>query len=257
MNRKKVALALGGGAARGLAHIGVLQVFMENNIPIDYVAGCSMGAVIGGIFCTGSDMYKLAQLSITLSEHDILDVTLPKQGLIRGKRTEKMIEMLTKGYTFEQCVIPFAAAACDLTTSSSVTLREGSVARAIRASISLPGVFVPVEWGDMTLVDGGVIHRVPIEIAREMGGEYIIAVDVAFRGWKRHKPANMIETLYQAFETMDWQMTQKNLPSSDLIIAPNVADCDEKNFQDAERCVEAGRVAALSAIARIKQDLGL
>lgn len=90
-----------------------------------------------------------------------------------------------------------------------------------------------------------------------MGGEYIIAVDVAFRGWKRHKPANMIETLYQAFETMDWQMTQKNLPSSDLIIAPNVADCDEKNFQDAERCVEAGRVAALSAIERIKQDLGL
>lgn len=256
--RKKIGLALGGGAARGLAHIGVLQVFKERGLPVDCVAGCSMGAVIGGIYCAGEDMYELQSTALSVSERAFLDLGRPHKGVLRGKKTEDYIDTLCKGKTFEECVIPFCAAATDLVTSRTVPLTSGRLSHAIRASISIPGVFEPVDWEDMTLVDGGVTDRVPVDLCRDvLGAQYVIAVDVAFRGWRRAKPTNIIQTIYQSFETSDWCNVRNALPNSDIVIAPDVGPYDEKNLRDASACIDAGREAAEAAISRIKNDLEL
>ena len=258
MSRKRIGLALGGGAARGIAHIGVVQVLLENGIPIDCVAGCSMGAVVGGIFCSGADMYNVGELAVQLSEKDILDIGRPHMGLIKGKKAEEYINRLCCGRSFSQCTVPFCAAATDLVKARTVALRTGKLSRAIRASISIPGVFEPVDWGDMLLVDGGVTDRVPIDLCRsELGAEYVIAVDVAFRGWQREKPTNIIEILYRSFETADWYNVQSDLPHSDIVLVPDVAQLDEKKLTDAALCLQRGREAALAAIPRIKNDLEL
>lgn len=258
MTRKRIGLALGGGAARGVAHVGVLQVFQEHNIPIDCVAGCSMGAVVGGIYCAGGDMYMLGKLASTLAERTFLDMGKPRIGLVKGRRAEELINTLCKDKTFAECDVPFCATATDLVTASTIALREGKLSRAIRASISIPGVFEPVETEEMMLVDGGVTDRVPIDLCRrELGAQYVIAVDVAFRGWKRSKPANIIQTIYQAFETADWCNVQQALPQSDIVLVPEVGPFDEKNLKDAALCVEAGRAAAEAAIPRIRNDLEL
>lgn len=256
--RKRIGLALGGGAARGLAHIGVLQVFNEHRLPVDCVAGCSMGAVIGGIYCSGMDMYELEKTALSMSERSIFDLGRPRKGVLKGKRAEELIDQLCGGKTFAQCSVPFCATATDLVTSSTVALTEGSLSRAIRASISIPGVFEPVDWDDMMLVDGGVTDRVPVDLCREkLGAQYVIAVDVAFRGWKRPKPTNIIQTIYQSFETSDWCNVQNALPQSDIVIAPDVGPFDEKNLRDAQACIQAGRESAEAAINRVKNDLEL
>lgn len=254
---KKVGLALGSGAARGIAHIGVIQVLLEHNIPIDYVSGCSMGAVIGAIFCTGSDMYTLGKMASTITERMFFDVTLPKYGLLKGKKAEELVALLTKNYTFEQCKIPFVVAACDLVSAKTVALNTGNIARAVRASFSVPGVFEPVRWGDMLLVDGGVTDRVPVDLVKDMGAEYVIAVDVNYRGWERKMPTNVIETLFQAFETIDWCSVQHIKLESDVLIVPDVTKIDFASLTNAEECLENGRKAALEKIDQIKKDLGL
>ncbi|MBR3750860.1 MAG: patatin-like phospholipase family protein [Clostridia bacterium] len=256
--RKRIGLALGGGAARGLAHIGVLQVFKEHGVPIDCIAGCSMGAVVGGIYCSGQNIERLQELALSLQESEIMDLGRPRKGLVKGKKAERLIDSLCCKKTFAQCVIPFCATATDLVTSRTVAITSGRLSKAIRASISIPGVFEPVDWDDMLLVDGGVTDRVPVDLCREaLGAQYVIAVDVAFRGWKREKSTNIIQTIYQAFETADWRNVQNALPNSDIVIAPEVGPYDEKNLRDAKACIEAGREAAEAAINRIKNDLEL
>ena len=256
--RKKIGLALGGGAARGLAHIGVLQVFKERGVPIDCIAGCSMGAVVGGIYCSGQNINRIKEIALNINEMSFMDLGRIRKGVLRGKKAEQLIDSLCVRKDFSKCVIPFCATATDLVTSSTVALTQGRISRAIRASISIPGVFEPVEWGEMMLVDGGVTDRVPVDLCRSvLGAQYVIAVDVAFRGWRREKPTNIIQTIYQAFETSDWCNVQNALPQSDIVIAPNVGPYDEKNLRDAKQCIEAGREAAEAAIERIKNDLEL
>ncbi len=258
LKRKRIGLALGGGAARGLAHIGVLQVFVERGLPIDCIAGCSMGAVVGGLFCSGQNINRIKETALSTSEREFLDLGRIRKGVIRGKKAEQFIDNLCLKKDLSECVIPFCAAATDLVTSKTVALTHGRISKAIRASVSIPGVFEPVDWGDMMLVDGGVTDRVPVDLCRDvLGAQYVIAVDVAFRGWKREKPTNIIQTIYQAFETSDWCNVQHALPNSDIVIVPDVGPFDEKNLRDAKACIEAGRNAAEAAMDRIKNDLEL
>lgn len=257
MERKKVGLALGGGAARGIAHIGVLQVFAEQGIPIDYMSGCSAGAVVGAIYCAGSDLYMLAKLLSSMNEKTFFDFTVPRKGFLKGEKAEELIRVFTKNYTFEECSIPFGVVACDLVTARCVTFREGKLHRAVRASISIPGVFEPVEMGDSVFVDGGVLNRVPINVVREMGAEYVIAVDVAFRGWKRAKPVNIVDVLSQSFELSDWENTKRLLEDCDILLEPDVMEINMASLAQTEDCIQRGRAAALVAVGQIKADLGL
>ncbi len=178
---RRVGLALGSGSARGWAHIGVLQYLTEAGIGIDAVAGTSMGALVGASFSLG----KLRELEEFASHMDwaqifsFLDVTFPVSGIIEGKKVSRFVkDHLRARITIEEMPIPFRAVAADLTTGKEVVLDEGDLVEAIRASVSIPGIFTPVKKGDSFLVDGGMINPIPVSVARQMGADFVIAVDL-------------------------------------------------------------------------------
>ncbi len=252
---KKVGLALGGGAAHGVAHIGVLQVLDENNIHIDYIAGCSAGAIAGGLYCTGSDMYMAGKLCATIDMSSFIDIVIPRIGFVKGEKAEGLVDMLCKGKKIEECFPPFAAVACDVITGKCVTLNKGRVSRACHASFAIPGVFEPVEIDDMQLIDGGAMTRVPIKEVREMGAEYVIGVDVGYQGEGHQKAKNLMEVLMYAFEMSDWQNVEHMYQMADCIINPDLREIPLHNLEKAEETIELGRVAALKMIDKIKNDL--
>ena len=252
---KKIGLALGGGAAHGVAHIGVLQVLVENHIPIDFVAGCSAGSIAGGLFCTGSDMYMAGKLCASIDLSSFLDVTIPKMGFMKGEKAEQLVEMLSKGKNIEECDPPFCAIACDLISGKCISFTQGKIARACHASFAIPGVFEPVEINGMQLVDGGAMTRVPIREVRAMGAEYVIAVDVGYQGWGHEKAKNLVEVIMNSFEMCDWQIVEQLYRESDCLINPDLRTIPIDNLGKAAECLEIGRKAALDALDKIKTDL--
>jgi NTE family protein len=176
----KIGLALGSGAARGLAHIGVIKVLEENNIPIDYIAGSSIGAMVGGLYASGLGIEKIEKLVLDMTNRDMFSLVDPRigTGLIKGEKIKSFIESNLAVKNFKDCRIPFSATATDIKTGEIVVLESGNMADAIRASISMPLVFQPVERDGKTLVDGGVGMPVPVEIVRKMGADIVIAVNL-------------------------------------------------------------------------------
>ncbi len=239
----RIGLALGGGAFRGLAHIGVLEVLEENGVPIHMVAGTSMGAVVGGIYCTGMRMGLLEKYCYTLDEKNLIDMVIPHMGLIAGDRIELLIKTLTGDRTFDQLKIPFAAVATDIEKGEQVVLREGKVYEAVRASISIPGVFRPVRRQDRLLVDGGVVARVPTDAARDMGADLVISVDVGYHGGQ-NKCASMVDVLMQSFAVMEWCAIRERVNTSDVNIVPNLAHINMASVAQAEETIEIGRAEA-------------
>ena len=254
---KKVGLALGGGAAHGVAHIGVIQVLIENNIPIDYISGCSAGAIVGGLYSTGSDMYLAGKLCATIDMSTFIDIIIPKMGFIKGDKAENLVDLLCKGKNIEDCNPPFSAVACDLITGKCVTLNKGRVAKACHASFAIPGVFEPVEIDNMQLVDGGAMTRVPIKEVREMGAEYVIGVDVGYQGSGHNKAKNLMEVLMYSFDLSDWQNVEQLYKYCDCVIDPDLRDIPLHNLEKAEETIKLGREAALKVIDKIKEDLGI
>ena len=181
INDKKIGLALGGGAARGLSHIGVLKILEENKIYPDVITGTSIGALIGALYAGGASIKDIEQMAVGLNFKRLAllaDITLPVSGLISGKRVISLIKSILGDLTFSQLNCEFACVATDIITGEQVVLREGSLVEAVRASISLPGIFTPVRIIDRHLVDGGLVNEVPVSVCREMGAEYVIGVNV-------------------------------------------------------------------------------
>ncbi len=179
--RPKIGLALGSGGARGLAHIGVIKVLEENNIPIDFIAGSSIGAMAGGLYAAGLTMKKIEEIALSTDWRRVFSVLSDpslKKGLIGGKKLKTFIESYIDGKKFEDCKIPFVAVATDLKTGEIVILDKGKIAQAVRASISIPLIFKPIEINGRTLADGGLSAPVPVEIARNMGADIVIAVNL-------------------------------------------------------------------------------
>lgn len=258
MARKKVGLALGAGAARGFAHIGVLQTLEEYSIPIDFIAGSSMGAVIGGIYACGTDLTMLNKIVPVLREKDYLDVEVPKHGgFLRGERFQNLIQIFTKRYSFDQTKIPFQCTAVDIMTGELVVLKDGVLDEAIRASIAMPAIIRPHMLEGRTLIDGGVISRVPATIAREMGADIVIGVDVGYRGEHRNEPpVSLVDYLLAANDIMSWQIAKGHDSDADLLLVPAVRLCDPNSVKDYECCVEMGRNAAEEAIPQILKLIG-
>ena len=180
-SNKKIGYALGGGAARGLAHIGVLKVLEEHNIFPDIITGTSIGALIGALYAGGIKIGDIEQFALRLDFKRLVllaDMTLPLSGLIGGKRVISLLKSILADLTFSQLKYDFACVATDIKTGEQVVLREGSLIEAVRASISLPGIFTPVSIKGRYLVDGGLVNEVPVSVCREMGAEYVIGVNV-------------------------------------------------------------------------------
>lgn len=178
----KFGLALGSGSARGMAHIGVIQVLEAYHIPIDMIAGTSIGAVVGSVYATGASAGKMKKAALAMKQRGsftVFDPTIPFSGLISGNRAEEILNKIAlQDKTFDDLKIPFAAVATDIKTGAKVILNQGSVIKAVRASISIPGIFNPVKYQDCYLVDGGVVDPVPVDVVQKMGADIIIAVSL-------------------------------------------------------------------------------
>ena len=178
--KNKIGLALGTGSARGWAHIGVINALNEANIKVDYVAGVSIGAVVGAVYAAGN-INALEDVVLQLNWKQVLsfiDIVFPKSGLIDGKKIADFIRMYIKAKNIEDLPLPFCAVSTDLATGKEIIIKKGDIVEAVRASISTPGIFTPVIKDNMTLVDGGIVNSVPVSVVRKMGADIVIAVDL-------------------------------------------------------------------------------
>lgn len=243
LTRPKIGLALGAGAARGIAHIGVLQVLKQEKIPIDYIAGSSMGSIIGVCYANGLDLTMMEKLCVHLKRKHWLDITVPGLGFVVGEKIKEIIRLLTHRKRLEELSIPTAVVATDLNRGEPVVFRSGSIEEAVRASISIPGIFEPVVIDGRLLVDGGVIDRVPISVVREMGADLVIAVDVVPQV-SEVQVNNIFDVIMQTFGIMEREILNQHIPAVDLLIHPDLSDISPSAFTKVEECILRGVQAA-------------
>ncbi len=239
---RRVGLALGGGLARGLAHIGVLKVLKEAGVGLSYIAGTSMGSVVGALYACGLDLKMISLLAERISRRNWMDLTFPRKGLIAGERLEELVHLLTAGRSFSDLSVPLAVVAVDLISGEKVVIDEGPVARAVRASCAIPGVFSPVKIGEKVLVDGGVLQRVPASVVREMGAELVIAVDVGVNAGD-YKLDHIFDVLSRSIEIMSRKIRQSQKGDADLLVLPAVDDIGSFDFQRVEEAICRGEAA--------------
>ncbi|HHV15637.1 MAG TPA: patatin family protein [Gelria sp.] len=253
--RPRIALVLGAGSARGLAHIGVLQVFEENQIPFDFIVGSSMGAIVGGIYACGADMKMLGRMLEHLDSRLFFDVQLPRLGFISGKRIKELLDLMTKKKNFDETKIPLLVVATDLLTGEKVVLEEGSISEAVRASISIPGIFNPVKLDEMILVDGAVVDRLPIEVARSRGADVVIAVDVTFGEGRAVTINNTMDVILTAIDIMQKKQFDLIYDKADILIQPSVGRFASKDFEKSQEIIQLGRQAAQEKLDEIKKEI--
>jgi NTE family protein len=240
----KIGLALGSGGARGFAHLGVIKVLLDHNIPIDYIAGSSMGALIGSFYGAGHSIDRLYNLAIAFKRKYYLDFTVPKMGFIAGNRIKELIRVFTQGKNIEELKIPLAIVATDLMKGERVVFRDGSITDAVRASISIPGILVPEKKDGRLLVDGGVIDRLPVSVAREMGADIVIAVDVN-DGKKVEEIASIFDVIMQSIDLMQDELVKYVVNDSDITIKPKVGIFSARAFTNIEEIIKMGEEEAL------------
>ncbi len=251
----KVGLALGAGAARGLAHIGVIQALQEHHIPIDLISGCSMGAVIGALYVTGSNLNFFQRLIPEMEMYKYIDYKISKHGIVRGERTKDLIKLLTKNKTFEETSIPFTCIAIDLQNGQKIVFSSGYIYDAVRASISIPGIFVPYEHNGRMYIDGGMIERTPVDTVRKMGADFVIACDVSYRGEEITRPKSTVSTITQVINFMGWEIAKHQIFAADVLLMPNVYDINPYSNVDSDKCIEIGYKTTIAAIPEIKEKI--
>lgn len=258
LKRKKrhVTLALGGGSARGLAHIGVLKVLEKEKIPIDRIVGTSMGSLIGAAYALGITTTEMEQKASKFSVNKLLDPTIPKIGLLAGDRLEKIIKTLIDHKTFADCKIPMVVVTTDIETGEEVIYQQGDLCKVIRASCSWPGIFNPVQLDGRLLSDGGIKNSVPTKIARSMGSDYVIAVDVGFCV-KRGKIDNIFQMILQSFQITGEELNKYQSKDADCLIKVELGHIDQVSFDRAAESVTIGASAAMYRVEQLKKDLGL
>ena len=265
MQKRKVGLALGSGAARGLAHIGVLEVLEKEGISIDMIAGTSVGAAIGVLYAQGKDASTIKSLILHLSWKrltSLVDLALPKTGFIKGKKIQGLLEVIIGGdIGFSDLKIPFACVAADITTGEEVVINQGSVVEGIRASISIPVIFTVVKWKGRYLVDGGLVNPVPVSVLRQMGADFIIAVNVipAVRDRAQQvekvKEPHIISVIMQSLYIASYLGVRSSLEGADIVIEPQMPDITYGDFSRAEECISQGALATHGSIPEIKRQL--
>jgi NTE family protein len=248
----KIILALGGGGARGFAHIGVLQVLRENDIKISGIVGTSMGALIGSTFAAGTDLYYLGRLVEHLSWENLIDLRLPKLGLVDGVKVQELIDLLTKRKNIEALPVNYWAVATDLFSGEEIVFRKGPLASAVRASISIPGVFNPVELDGRMLVDGAVVAGVPVSVAKQMHGDLIVAVNVGF-DHTQHQVNNIFDVMSKVMDIMGNRLDALQLSGADLVITPQLGNIGTMHFQRANECIQIGRRAADAVMPQLQK----
>lgn len=248
--RPRVGLALAGGFARGIAHIGVLKVFQENRLPIDCLAGTSVGALIAAAYASGASLEEMQRKAATTQFKDFARWTLSWLGLATNDRLETYLRCLSPVTRFEELNLPLAIAATDLMTGEAVYFTQGPLGPALRASCAYPGLFLPVEHQGHTLVDGFLAAPVPVEAARRMGADVVIAVHLETSG--EEKPRTVADVIGRSFSIVQRNGYQAWRTKADVVIEPEVREFLWDDFQKAPELIAAGEAAARVALPRIQ-----
>ncbi|GAA0460472.1 patatin-like phospholipase family protein [Alkalibacillus silvisoli] len=254
MSRPKIGLALGSGGARGFSHLGIIKVLEEHDIPIDYIAGSSMGALVGAFYGAGQRVEDLYNLALSFRRKFFMDITVPKMGLIQGERIKSYIRMFTYNKNLEQFNIPISVVATDIHNGERVVFKEGDAAAAVRASISIPGIFVPERVNGRLLVDGGVIDRVPISVVREMGADLIIAVDCS-KFEENTDILSIYDIIMQSIDIMQDDITTHQIMDADFVLRPEVYEYSSRNYSNIKEIIEKGESEAKKHVDIIKQTM--
>jgi NTE family protein len=254
----KVGLALGGGAARGFAHIGVIKALESNGIVPDLVVGTSAGSLVGALYAAGNNGNALQKMAIDMDESAISDWSVPffsgPTGMLKGEGLQNYVNRAVQGQPIEKLKIPFGAVATDLKSGQPILFRRGNTGAAVRASSSVPGVFKPVRIGAIDYVDGGLVSPVPASFARKMGADFVIAVNISVQ--PEVQPASgAFEILLQTFAIMGQSLNQYELKQADIVIRPELATMKGNDFQNRSVAITAGERAALSAMPELRKRL--
>ena len=250
-----VALALGGGASKGFAHIGIIKVLKENNIPVKIVTGTSAGSIVGSMYASGMSPDRLELEAEILGKTDLVDLTLSTSGFIKGEKLQNYINRKVGNRPMQQFPIKFAAVATDFESGKPVVFNVGNAGQAVRASASIPNVFQPVVIGNRKYVDGGLSQPVPVSAAKKMGANFIIAVDISARPAK-NVSQGMFSYLDQTFNVMSQTALRQELGQANVVIKPQVLELGSVGgFDQKQRAIQLGEQAARAALPEIKRKL--
>lgn len=246
--RPKIGLALSGGAARGIAHIGVLKVLEEYKFPIDYIVGTSMGSIIAGAYAAGLSVGQLEELACTVRWRDVTKMTFSRMGLMSSEPLEQMLRRLMPVTDFAKMRIPLAVVVAELQTARTIVITEGDAARAIRISCTVPGIFTPVVEDGRMLVDGGLAQNLPVEIAFSMGADFVIGVDVNSNIELPSLPTNMFQVLMQSLMMIGRASTAYQAKRASVLVQPNAGRIRFDELERAADLLEAGETAMRNAM---------
>jgi NTE family protein len=255
-SRPGIGLALGGGFARGFAHLGVLQVLEQNHIPISHIAGTSVGSILGAAYASGAPLARIIATCRTLRFRDIARWRVSRLGLASNQRLGGLIERVFEARQFEDLRIPMAVVATDLANGDPVVFTHGNLVDAIRASCAFPGLFQPVEIGTRCLADGGLVAPVPTLAARELGAAHVVGVSVGMQDGYRGAPSNIFQVVSRAVSAAQKHQHEVWERHADLVLRPDVQSLAWDDFDRAEEAIEAGAAAARRALPRIQKLLG-
>ena len=253
----KIGLVLGGGAARGFAHVGVIQVLEEAGIRPNLVVGTSAGSLVAAFYASGKTGRQLQQVAETMEEAAFADWTLPifSRGMLRGEALARYVGVQVNGRLIENMPLPLGIVATDLNSGLGVLFQRGDTATAVRASSAVPALFQPVKIGGREYVDGGLVSPVPVRYARQMGAEFVIAVDISSAP-EGNAASDTLEILMQTFSIMSKSINTFELKDADMVVRPLLAGVGSSNFSARRQAIDAGRVAMTALLPQLRLALG-
>ncbi len=253
----RIGLALGGGAAKGFAHVGVIAVLEEAGIVPDVMVGTSAGSLVAALYASGMNAEQLRQNALRLEEVAIADWMLPlvNRGLFRGEALARYVNDAVAGRLIEDMRIPLGVVAVDLSNGQPILFRRGDTGTAVRASSAVPAVFQPVRIGGRDYVDGGLVSPVPVQFARQMGADLVIAVDIS-QPPEGQPASDTLQILLQTFNIMGQVIKQHEVQQADVLVRPSLAGLRSADFSARQRAIEAGRAAMQAALPQLRARLG-
>jgi NTE family protein len=250
----KIGLALGGGAAKGFAHIGVIKMLEASGIHVDVVSGTSAGSVVGALYASGMDPFQLQEQAFALDESKIRDVRLFSGGLVQGRALQDYVNQLVRHQPIEKLRLPFAAVSTELETGARIVFVRGNTGQAVRASSSIPGVFEPAKIGNKHYVDGGIVSPVPVDAARQLGADFVIAVDISTKP-SGSNPQGLANIVGQSITIMGQQLGAQEMARADVVIRPRLSGIGPTAFEQKNQSILDGEKAALAAIPAIRAKI--
>ncbi len=250
----RIGIALGGGAAKGFAHIGVIKMLEANGMEPVVISGTSAGSVVGALYASGMDPFQMQQQAFALDESKIRDVSLFSGGVIKGQKLQDYVNELVDKRPLEKMLKPFAVVSTQLETGDRTVFVRGNTGQAVRASSSIPGVFEPTLIGGRNYVDGGIVSPVPVDAARELGADFVIAVDISTIASGK-APGSLLGNVNQSIAIMGRKLGAQELSRADIVIRPRVDDIGPASFEQRNDAILEGEKAGMAALPKIRAAL--